>query len=76
MTPNSQTAAAANLTHWLQQMADDVPGAAHGVYEVLYKELHLVPYLEPQWSLMLTIAFLCGAILFSLWKTSGKEATH
>lgn len=40
MTPNSQTAAAANVTHWLQLMADDVPGAAHGVYEVLYKELH------------------------------------
>lgn len=40
MTPNPQTFAAANVTHWLQQMADDVPGAAHGVYEVLYKELH------------------------------------
>lgn len=40
MTPTSQTVAAANVTHWLQQMADDVPGAAHGVYEVLYKELH------------------------------------
>lgn len=40
MTPHPQIAAAANVTHWLQQMADDVPGAAHGVYEVLYKELH------------------------------------
>ena len=40
---------------------------------LLYKQLHLVPYLEPQWSLMLTIAFLGGAILYSLWKTGGKE---
>lgn len=40
MTPTPQIATAANVTHWLQQMADDVPGAAHGVYEVLYKELH------------------------------------
>ena len=40
---------------------------------LLYKQLHLVPYLEPQWSLMLTIAFLGGAILYSLWKTGAKE---
>lgn len=40
---------------------------------LLYKQLHLVPYLEPQWSLMLTVAFLGGAILFSLWKTSSRQ---
>ncbi|PKP81094.1 MAG: hypothetical protein CVT79_12510 [Alphaproteobacteria bacterium HGW-Alphaproteobacteria-18] len=40
---------------------------------LLYKELHLVPYLEPHWSLMLTIALLGGAILFSLWKTSAEK---
>lgn len=40
---------------------------------LLYKQLHLVPYLEPQWSLMLTVLFLGGAILFSLWKT-GADA--
>ncbi|MBU4568090.1 MAG: TerC family protein, partial [Alphaproteobacteria bacterium] len=40
---------------------------------LLYKQLHLVPYLEPQWSLILTIALLGGAILFSLWKTGTKE---
>lgn len=43
---------------------------------LLYKELHIVPYLEPHWSLMLTIALLGGAILFSLWKTGGKESPH
>lgn len=42
---------------------------------LLYKHLHLVPYLEPQWSLMLTVAFLGGAILFSLWKTSSRQQT-
>ena len=41
---------------------------------LLYKELHIVPYLEPHWSLMLTIALLGGAILFSLWKTGGKKS--
>jgi tellurite resistance protein TerC len=39
---------------------------------LLYKQLHLVPYLEPQWSLMLTIGLLGGAILFSLWKTGSQ----
>lgn len=33
----------------------------------------LVPYLEPQWSLLGTLALLGGAIVYSLWKTS-KEA--
>lgn len=37
---------------------------------LLHKEMHAVPYLEPQWSLMMTVALLGGAILFSLWKTS------
>lgn len=39
---------------------------------LLHKEMHVVPYLEPQWSLMLTVAFLGGAILFSLWRTGSK----
>ncbi|ABI78811.1 membrane protein, TerC family [Hyphomonas neptunium ATCC 15444] len=43
---------------------------------LLYKELHIVPYLEAHWSLMLTIALLGGSILFSLWKTSGKGPAH
>jgi tellurite resistance protein TerC len=42
---------------------------------LFFKQLKLVPYLEPQWSLMLTVALLGGAILFSLWRTSRhKEA--
>jgi tellurite resistance protein TerC len=40
---------------------------------LLYKEFNLVPYLEPQWSLLLTVTFLGGAILFSLWRTRGDE---
>ncbi|MFN4185270.1 MAG: TerC family protein [Hyphomonas sp.] len=43
---------------------------------LLYKELHIVPYLEPHWSLMLTIALLGGAILYSLWKTGQTEKPH
>jgi tellurite resistance protein TerC len=37
----------------------------------LAKELHLVPYIEPQWSLIATLVLLGGAILFSLWMTRG-----
>lgn len=35
----------------------------------LSKELKLVPYMEPHWSLIATLSLLGGAILFSLWKT-------
>ncbi|KAF0180270.1 MAG: TerC family protein [Hyphomonadaceae bacterium] len=35
----------------------------------LYKELHLVPYLEAHWSLIGTLTLLGGAILYSLWRT-------
>jgi tellurite resistance protein TerC len=35
----------------------------------LYKELHLVPYLEAHWSLLATLVLVGGAILASLWKT-------
>jgi tellurite resistance protein TerC len=35
----------------------------------LYKELHLVPYLEAHWSLLATLTLLGGSIVFSLWKT-------
>jgi tellurite resistance protein TerC len=38
----------------------------------LSKELKLVPYLEPQWSLLATLVLLGGAIGFSLWKTRAK----
>jgi tellurite resistance protein TerC len=40
----------------------------------LSKELKLVPYLEPHWSLIATLALLGGAIGFSLWKTRIKPA--
>ena len=43
---------------------------------LLHKEMHVVPYLEAHWSLMLTVAFLGGAILFSLWKTASGEKAH
>ncbi|MBY9065448.1 TerC family protein [Hyphomonas sp. WL0036] len=43
---------------------------------LLYKEFHLVPYLEAHWSLMLTVTLLGGSILFSLWKTSGEHKTQ
>jgi len=37
----------------------------------LSKELHLVPYLEPHWSLLATIALIGGAIAYSLVRTRG-----
>lgn len=40
----------------------------------LYKELHLVPYLEAHWSLIGTLTLLGGSILYSLWATR-KRAT-
>jgi len=40
----------------------------------LAKELHWVPYLEAQWSLMGTLALIGGAILYSLFRTR-KRAT-
>jgi tellurite resistance protein TerC len=40
----------------------------------LSKELKMVPYLEPHWSLIGTLALLGGAIAFSLWKTRIKPA--
>ena len=35
----------------------------------LSKELGWAPYLEPQWSLVFTLALLGGSILYSLWRT-------
>jgi tellurite resistance protein TerC len=35
----------------------------------LHKELKLVPYLEPHWSLIMTVVLVGGAIGASLWKT-------
>jgi tellurite resistance protein TerC len=43
---------------------------------LLYKEMKLVPYLEPQWSLIATVSLLGGAILFSLWKTGLETRAH
>jgi RNA polymerase sigma factor (TIGR02999 family) len=40
-TPGHESSAA-QVTLWLQMMAEEVPGAAHGVYELLYAELHRV----------------------------------
>jgi len=41
----------------------------------LYKELHLVPYLEAHWSLIGTLTLLGGAIVYSLWRTrTGAQA--
>ncbi len=39
---------------------------------LLNKELKLVPYLEPQWSLLMTVALLGGAILFSMVRTRNE----
>ena len=41
---------------------------------LLYKELKLVPYLEPHWSLIGTLTLIGGAMLYSLWKTRGDKA--
>jgi tellurite resistance protein TerC len=40
----------------------------------LSKELELVPYLEPQWSLLATLALVGGAIVYSLYRTRGGAA--
>jgi tellurite resistance protein TerC len=40
---------------------------------LLHKELKLVPYLEPYWSLLMTIALLGGSMLWSLWATRSKD---
>jgi len=36
----------------------------------LSKELNWAPYIEPQWSLLTTVALLSGAIVYSLYRTS------
>jgi tellurite resistance protein TerC len=38
----------------------------------LSKELKLVPYMEPHWSLFGTLALLGGSIAYSLWRTRNK----
>ncbi len=35
----------------------------------LYKELHVVPYLEAHWSLIATLVLLGGSMVYSLWRT-------
>lgn len=40
----------------------------------LSKELHWVPYLEAQWSLLGTLALIGGAIVYSLFRT--RKAAH
>jgi tellurite resistance protein TerC len=38
----------------------------------LSKELKMVPYLEPYWSLIATLGLLGGSIVYSLWRTRIK----
>jgi tellurite resistance protein TerC len=42
---------------------------------LLHKELKAVPYLEPQFSLVATLALLGGAIGYSLWRTRNEKAS-
>lgn len=41
----------------------------------LYKELHVVPYLDAHWSLIATLSLLGGSILYSLWATRNASKT-
>ena len=41
----------------------------------LSKELGWVPYLEPQWALIMTLALLGGSIGYSLWRTRATRET-
>jgi len=41
----------------------------------LSKELGWVPYLEPQWALIMTLALLGGSIGYSLWRTRETPET-
>jgi len=41
----------------------------------LAKELGWVPYLEPQWALIMTLALLGGSIGYSLWRTRETPET-
>jgi tellurite resistance protein TerC len=43
---------------------------------LLHKELKLVPYLEPHWSLVGTLTLLGAAIGYSLWKTGRETPAH
>jgi tellurite resistance protein TerC len=40
---------------------------------LLHKQLHWVPYLEAHWSLLLTVIFLGGSMLLSLFKTRAPK---
>jgi tellurite resistance protein TerC len=39
----------------------------------LSKELKMVPYMEPHWSLIATLLLLGGSIGYSLWRTRKVE---
>lgn len=41
---------------------------------LLHKQMHIVPYLEPHWSLIMTVALLSGSIFYSLWRTRNEVA--
>ncbi len=43
---------------------------------LLHKELKLVPYLEPQWSLIATLVLLGGSIVYSVWRTRHEDKAH
>ncbi len=43
---------------------------------LLHKQMHVVPYLEPHWSLIMTVALLGGSILYSLWRTRNETVAR
>ena len=40
---------------------------------LFHKELKMVPYLEPHWSLIATISLIGGAMIYSLWRTRNEK---
>lgn len=40
---------------------------------LFHKELKMVPYLEPHWSLITTISLIGGAMIYSLWRTRNEK---
>ena len=38
--------------------------------------MHVVPYLEPHWSLIMTVALLGGSILYSLLRTRNETVAR
>ncbi len=40
---------------------------------LFHKELKMVPYLEPHWSLIATVSLIGGAMIYSLWRTRNEQ---